>query len=167
MLYFLLAAIIVAADQAVKNWSVLNLQGRGSVEFIPGLVNFYYAENTGAAFSILRNMRWFFIGVSIIASIIIVYVILTRKVKSVWGLIPLGMVLGGAIGNLIDRIFVGYVVDMFEFSFVRFAIFNVADIFVTVGGVLFCIYYIITETRVIGKSSDAPEVPPDSARNED
>jgi len=158
MLYLLLAAIIVAADQAVKSWAVANLQGRGAVDFIPGLINFYYAENTGAAFSMLRNMRWLFIGVSIIASIAIMYVILARKVKSPWGLIPLSMVLGGAVGNLIDRIFAGYVVDMFEFSFVRFAIFNVADMFVTVGGVIFCVYYVFTETRSIAKKSG--ELPP-------
>ena len=146
MLYLLLAAIIVAADRLAKNWAVLNLRGRGTVDFVPGILNLYYAENTGAAFSILRNQRWLFIGVSIIAVIVIIYIILFKKIKSVWGLLPLSLVLGGAIGNLIDRIFKGYVVDMFEFAFVRFAIFNIADIFVTDGGVLFCIYYLYSET---------------------
>lgn len=159
MLYLLLAALIVAADQLVKNWASLNLPGRGSVDFIPGIVNFYYAENTGAAFSMLKDMRWLFIGVSIIAAIVIAYLILAKKIRSVWGLIPLAMVLGGAVGNLIDRIFVGYVVDMFEFSFVRFAIFNVADIFVTCGGVLFCLYYLINEMRP-SASAEAEDAAP-------
>lgn len=155
MLYLLLAALIIAGDQAVKHWAALNLQDQGSVGFIPGLINFFYAENTGAAFSMLREMRWLFIGVSLIAAGVIVYIILAKKVRSVWGLIPLSMVLGGAIGNLIDRIFVGYVVDMFEFAFVRFAIFNVADMFITVGGVLFCIYYLIAETHTIKKKNES------------
>ncbi|MGI6578588.1 MAG: signal peptidase II [Eubacteriales bacterium] len=152
MLYLLLAVIIAVTDQLVKNWAVLNLRGRGTVEFVPGILNFYYAENTGAAFSILRNQRWLFISVSIIAVIVIIYIILFKKIRSVWGLLPLSMVLGGAVGNLIDRIANGYVVDMFEFAFVRFAIFNVADIFVTVGGILFCIYYLYAETVKLKKS---------------
>jgi len=152
MLYLLLAVIIAVADQLVKHWAVLNLRGRGTVEFIPGILNLFYAENTGAAFSMLRNQRWLFISVSVIAVIAIIYIILLRKIRSVWGLLPLSMVLGGAVGNLIDRIFTGYVVDMFEFAFIRFAIFNVADIFVTVGGVMFCIYYLYTETVNLRKS---------------
>jgi signal peptidase II len=160
MLYLLLAAIIVALDQIVKRWASGNLQGLGTVEFIPGILNFRYAENTGAAFSMLKDMRWLFISVSIIASAVIVYIILARKIRSVWGLLPLSMVLGGAVGNLIDRIFAGYVVDRFEFAFVRFAIFNVADMFVTVGGILFIAYYVLAEVRAIKKAIKEPEAVP-------
>jgi len=166
MLYLLLAAVIVAGDQAVKSWAVANLRGRGAVDFIPGFIHFYYAENTGAAFSMLRDMRWLFIGVSILASIVIIYIILAKKIKSFWGLLPLSMILGGAVGNLIDRIFVGHVVDMFEFSFVRFAIFNVADIFVTAGGVLFCLYYIVSETRSMKAKDDGDPRPAGTDVNE-
>lgn len=108
----------------------------------------------------LKDMRWLFISVSIIASAVIVYIILARKIRSVWGLLPLSMVLGGAVGNLIDRIFAGYVVDMFEFAFVRFAIFNVADMFVTVGGILFIAYYVLAEVRAIKKAIKEPEAVP-------
>ena len=171
MLYLLLAVIIVAADRLTKNWAVLNLRGRGTVDFVPGILNLYYAENTGAAFSMLRNQRWLFIGVSIIAVIVIIYIILFKKIKSVWGLLPLSLVLGGAIGNLIDRIFKGYVVDMFEFAFVRFAIFNIADIFVTVGGVMFCIYYLYSETVKMkesqGQVNEGSPQQPDTEVEED
>ncbi len=153
MLYLLLAGLIVVADQLLKIWAVQNLQGQGSVDMIPGLMNFYYAENTGAAFSMLKNMRWPLAAISAVAVAVIIYIILSKQVTSKWGLLPLGMVLGGAVGNLVDRVLHGYVVDMLEFSFVRFAIFNLADVFVTVGGALFCIYYIATEIALMRKSS--------------
>lgn len=155
MLYLLFSVAIVIVDQIVKNQAVINLRGRGTIEFIPGILNLYYAENTGAAFSILRDQRWIFIVVSTLASLAIAYLIISKRIRSPLGLIPLSMVLGGAVGNLVDRIFAGYVVDMFEFAFVRFAIFNVADIFITVGGVLFCVYYLYSETRNM-KKADAP-----------
>lgn len=154
MLYLFFSAVIVIADQIVKRWAVINLKGQGTIDFIPGILNLYYAENTGAAFSILKDQRWVFIVVSIIASLFISYLIISKKISSPLGLIPLSMVLGGAVGNLIDRIYAGFVVDMFEFAFVRFAIFNVADIFITVGGILFCIYYLYDETRNMKKVAD-------------
>jgi signal peptidase II len=155
MLYLLFSALIVIADQIVKRWAVLNLKGQGTKDFIPGILNLYYAENTGAAFSILRDQRWIFIIVSILASLVMVYIVLSKRIDSPLGLVPLSMVLGGAVGNLIDRIYAGFVVDMFEFAFIRFAIFNVADIFITVGGVLFCVYYLYSETKNI-KKQDLP-----------
>lgn len=149
MLYMLLAALIVLADQLLKNWAVHNLQGAGSVKLIPGILNLYYAENTGAAFSMFRDMRWTLSIVSVAAVGLILYIILSKKFPGKVATLSLCMILGGAVGNLIDRVFNGFVVDMLEFAFIRFAIFNLADVFVTCGGVLFCAYYIILETKRI------------------
>jgi len=145
MLYILFSALIVAVDQLVKYWAANALQGAGQVEFIPRLLNFRYAENTGAAFSMFSGRREILIVISIVASAVIVWYMLSSKTMSRFGKLSLAMVLGGAVGNMIDRIFTGYVVDYFEFAFVRFAIFNVADIFITVGGGLFVLWFLIDE----------------------
>jgi signal peptidase II len=139
--------VIVVIDQLVKRWAAENLAAAGTAEFIPGLVGFRYAENTGAAFSIMKNMRFILVALPAVFSAAAAVLILIRKFGSRLELITLACVLGGAVGNLIDRAAHGYVIDMFEFLFFKFPIFNVADIFVTVGGALFCAAYITAEAK--------------------
>jgi signal peptidase II len=156
-LWLLLSLPIIALDQWVKWWAVQNISltsARFPRPFIPG-VNLTYVENTGAAFSLLSGgaARWFLVAVSSIAAAGIVYAVFRKWVERPFGIVTLGFVLGGAVGNLIDRVANGYVVDMFEFTFVRFAVFNVADIFITAGGACFVLHMLLTETR---KKKDAP-----------
>lgn len=95
-------------------------------------------ENKGAAFSLFWGKTWFFILVSVVViALLTFYLIRYRSQESIWLRIAIASILGGAIGNLIDRILYGYVVDMINPLFVRFAVFNVADIFVTCGTILF------------------------------
>jgi signal peptidase II len=157
-LWLLLAVPIVILDQWVKWWAeeklipVLPMWSSQipdmSRPFIPG-VNLRYAENTGAAFSLFGGggARWFLVAVSVLAVAAIILVVLKNWVNGTFGVITLSCVLGGAAGNLIDRAINGYVVDMFEFTFMRFAIFNVADVFITVGGSLFVLYVLIDEMK--------------------
>ena len=148
MLYIFIAIAIVAADQLVKLWSVSNLLGREPVEFIHGILNLRYVENTGAAFSILTGQRWLFIALTPVAVGVICYIIFAKKITNKVGLISLGMVLGGALGNFVDRLLRGYVVDMFEFAFIKFPVFNIADIFITCGGLLFIAYFVASEVSL-------------------
>lgn len=152
MLYFILAALIVVLDQLFKYWITLNLSSGGQLAFIPGIIHLTYEKNTGAAFSIMEDMRWILVAIAVILIIIVIVVMFKYKMGTV-GFISLAAVLGGAFGNLIDRIFRGYVIDMFATDFIHFAIFNIADIFITVGGIVFCIYY-ITST---GKKTKLPQ----------
>ncbi|MDL2288065.1 signal peptidase II [Oscillospiraceae bacterium OttesenSCG-928-F05] len=145
MIYFLISALIVGADQLVKYFAVERLVGAGPVTLIPGVIQLRYAENTGAAFGILKDQRWLFIVITVLAVVAIIYLIAAKKFPSKPAMWSLAMILGGAVGNWIDRVRQGFVVDMLEFTFMNFAIFNVADIFVTVGGVLFCICLLKTE----------------------
>lgn len=143
MLYFLIAALIVLLDQAAKYIVTLELTPGIPVELIPGVIRLDYAENTGAAFSFLSDMRWILVGVSVVVIALIIVLIVSDRWKITHiGKLGLAAILGGAFANLIDRALFGYVVDFFEFEFIRFAIFNVADIFITVGGAVFCIYYL-------------------------
>lgn len=134
-------AVIVAADRLVKFWAASALQPVGEMAGIKGIFHFTYVENTGAAFSILENQKWILIAVAAVLVIIALYILIFKKLKLSYN-ICLVFIAAGGMGNLIDRILYGYVVDMFQFDFVRFAIFNVADIFITVGGILLIIVYL-------------------------
>jgi len=127
----------VALDQWTKYLAVRDLMPISSTVLLDGILGLRYVENTGAAFGMLKGQRWFFIILSTAAILgILTYLIKCRKtVPPLLGL-SLAMVAGGGIGNQIDRILNGYVVDFFEFLFVDFAVFNVADCFVTVGAFL-------------------------------
>jgi signal peptidase II len=144
MIYFIIAVVIVLADQAVKYLITLDLVAGEQIALIPGIIHLTYVENTGAAFSILSDMRWVLVAVSSIASLVIIYILIKYKSKmELIGKLSLAFILGGALGNLIDRAVMGYVVDVFEVEFIRFAVFNVADCFITIGGIAFCFYYFI------------------------
>lgn len=142
MTYFFVAAIIVSLDRWVKYWVTMNIAPGSEVGFIPGFIRLTHAQNYGASFSIFQNMRWPLVIVSAAAVGVIIYLLVKNKIAHPVGRVTLTCVMGGALGNLIDRLAVGYVVDMFEFEFVNFAVFNVADIFITLGGIAFCIWYI-------------------------
>ena len=143
MLYALLivfAGIIVVVDQFTKYLTVTHIPLGDAVPAIPRLFQFTYVRNTGMAFSLLRGGRWFFLVVTVLALAMIVLAVKRRWVNHPVGLWALGAIAGGAVGNLIDRVRLGYVIDMIEVTFVRFAVFNVADCFVVCGGILLVIY---------------------------
>lgn len=109
--------------------------------FIPKILGLNHVHNTGGAWSMLNQHTWLLTAVSTAVVLIILFVLLRRLVRHPVGVITLVMVLAGAVGNLIDRIRLGYVVDMFQTLFMNFPIFNVADICVVCGGIAFCIYF--------------------------
>ena len=138
--WILLSAILVVLDQLVKNWVQQAIPLYGVKPFLPGLLELTYVQNTGAAFSIFREHTWILTLISALASLIILVLLLRRALPGRLGQLALSLVLGGAVGNLIDRYFYGFVVDMFNLQFMNFAVFNVADIGISVGGVLLCVY---------------------------
>ncbi len=146
MLYLLFAAVVAVGDQLCKKWTVANLELFEKARLIPGVLRLTHIRNTGAAFSMLESMRWLLVSVSVVATAVLIIYILRSRIGVVGKLSAAG-VLGGAVGNLIDRASIGYVVDMFEFEFVEFAVFNVADCFITVGAIIFAVYYITHSSR--------------------
>ena len=140
MLYYLLAAILVVIDQLVKLWVRRGIPLGQSVPFIPGLMELTYAQNTGAAFSSFSGLTGALAVVSLAASAVLAWMIHKKVFPGALGQLSLTLVLAGAVGNLIDRVFLGFVTDMFATTFINFAVFNVADICVTVGGALVILY---------------------------
>jgi len=140
-LLLLLAAALVIVDQAVKGAVRANIPLHTSMPFLPGVLDLAYVQNTGAAFSILTDHTWILALVSAAASAALCALLVAWHKTSPLGALLAAVVLAGAVGNLIDRVFFGYVVDMFRTVFMDFPVFNVADIYVTCGGIALCVYY--------------------------
>lgn len=141
MLYAIAALLVLIADQALKYYVTLNIPlGDGVITLIPGFMSLVNYHNTGAAFSMLSGggARWAFVVLAVSFTAAVIYLIANRKLPSKALCWTLTMVAAGAMGNAIDRAFYGYVVDMFRTDFMDFAIFNIADIFITLGGFALC-----------------------------
>ena len=130
--FYWIAVLTVIVDQIVK-WGCLSLTG--SVTLIPKVLALTYAENTGMAFSLFSGRAWL-LGVVSALCILAGWLVLRRYKLGRLSRIAAMLMLGGAVGNMLDRFFRGYVVDMFEVLFVEFAIFNVADAALTIGTAL-------------------------------
>lgn len=144
MLYAIVAVIALILDQAVKYWTtahiVLNAETK---ELIPGFIHLANVHNTGAAFSFMEGARWFFVVLCVVFVAAVIVLLAKNVINTPAARWMAVIVMAGAVGNCIDRVLCGYVVDMFEFDFLifggSFPVFNVADIFITVGGIAFCL----------------------------
>ena len=144
---FISILLLIALDQAVKWYVVKEIPLGGMRRFIPKVVSLTYLKNSGAAFSMLENQQWFFAIITLIA-MGAAFVYLYRHIKgSLWLLLGLTLIISGGIGNFIDRLRQGFVVDMFHLDFMNFAIFNVADIYLTVGVGLLLIHILREESH--------------------
>lgn len=147
MWYLLAIAACAAADQAVKLYVVSHLALYERAPLLPGIVELLYIQNTGGGFSILTGYTWLLtlLTVFLLAG---VAVLMVKKVfphpAAMWSM---AAVLGGGLGNLIDRVRLGYVVDMFNFQFMDYPVFNVADILVVCGTLCFAAYYLLLYGR--------------------
>ena len=138
MLWFI---VLLIFDQLTKWLAVINLKEQDPFVLIPGVFEFHYLENRGAAFGIFQGKQFvFLIGALLITAVIVV---LYRKIPATKRFLPLRicsvLICAGAIGNMIDRMRLNYVIDFLYFSLIDFPIFNVADIYVVVACVLFAI----------------------------
>ncbi len=147
MFFYLIAILIIIIDQLTKFAVVSTMDLYESIPIIEGWFHITSVRNTGAAFSILENQTWFFIITAIIISLVLVYLI--YRVYREYRILALlmALILGGALGNLIDRIMYGSVVDFIDVQIINFAIFNVADIAITVGTALLVIYVIFSKNN--------------------
>ena len=144
---FISIILLIILDQAVKGYVVKEIPLGGMRRFIPKVVSLTYLKNSGAAFSMLENQQWFFTIITLIA-MGAAFVYLYRHIKgSIWLLLGLTLIISGGIGNFIDRLRQGFVVDMFHLDFMNFAIFNVADIYLTIGVGLLLIYLLREESH--------------------
>ena len=144
---FISILLLIILDQVVKGYVVKEIPLGGMRRFIPKVVSLTYLKNSGAAFSMLENQQWFFTIITLIA-MGAAFVYLYRHINgSIWLLLGLTLIISGGIGNFIDRLRQGFVVDMFHLDFMNFAIFNVADIYLSIGVGLLLIYLLREESH--------------------
>lgn len=140
MTYFLmtlLAAVIVIADQVSKYLVVAQIPLGGHVEVLPGVVGLTYVQNRGAAFSMLQNQQWLFALIFALFAVLIVWEFSKKRMPfTILERFCIVSVFAGGLGNMIDRLRLGYVVDMIATEFINFPVFNVADCFITCGCIL-------------------------------
>lgn len=158
MWYAIVAILILIADQGLKYWVTVNIPlDTGHVTLIPGVLELTNIHNNGAAFSMLEHApHWIFIIFTLVFAAIAVFCLRRNVVHGKVGRWSVVLVLAGAVGNCIDRILSGYVVDMFNFLFVRFAVFNLADVFIVVAGITLCLHVIFYRGD---ESESAPKKP--------
>ena len=154
MLAVIITLAVVLLDQISKYLVVQFIPLQAEVDFIPFFINLTHIENRGASFGMLADNRWVFMSLSTLAIVGIIIFMIKFKERHILLTISLSLILGGGIGNMIDRIFKAAVVDFFEFTFVDFAVFNVADMFITFGAVLLGIYMIFYERKMESVEKD-------------
>ena len=134
LLYLLFTGAIVGLDQITKYLTVVNIPLAANVPFIPGLLQLTYVRNTGAAFSSFEGQQWLFALVFAVFTALVIYEYRKQSMPFTklerWCIFA---IYGGGLGNMIDRVRLGYVVDMIETTFMEFPVFNVADCFITCG----------------------------------
>lgn len=146
-LYLIISLFVVIADQGLKTYIVNNYAIGETHQVIPGILSFNYLQNNGAAWNILPGQMWLFYVISIIAIGVCGYFLFNKKYKNPLFDTGLALVLGGIVGNFIDRLHLKYVVDMLQLDFVNFNIFNIADSAITVGVVLIFIYLLFFDDK--------------------
>lgn len=154
-LWLLPIAAVIGLDQLTKWLAATYLKAIDTVPIIKNALHLTYLENRGAAFGMLKNHRWVFMVVSTLAIIAIIAVMIASYKKLYDPLLYVGLtfIAGGGIGNMIDRIALGYVVDFIDFRLIDFAIFNVADSFVCVGCALVILQILVGDIKASRKNN--------------
>lgn len=153
---FMIGAVVL--DQLSKHLVLTHLVPVGSYPLWEGVLHFTYVENTGAAFGMLKDHRWVFLIISTLAILAIVAYILYIKPQSWVERVALASIAGGGIGNMIDRVYRGFVVDFIDVTCIDFYVFNIADSFVCVGCGLMILWLILDEIKARrAKKSPAAE----------
>ncbi len=145
-LYPIIIAILIAIDFITKQLATIYLQPVGRTSFLPGL-ELVYVLNEGVAFSMFSGSWLMVVALPMITVIVLIFLLFKGKLGGGFFDICFLMIISGGLGNLIDRILYGHVVDFFNFTFVNFAVFNVADCYITIGVVLYAIHMVLTELK--------------------
>lgn len=150
------AALLLVADQLTKHYVLQYLKPVGAVQVIPGLLDFSYVENTAAAMGLFEGLIWLVVAATCVTCAGIVVLLFRYRQHTFFSLATAALLLAGGLGNLLDRIQHGYVVDFIHFLFFPY-VFNVADCCVTIGAVCFVLHYLLLSRR----EKQAQETPPE------
>lgn len=147
IIYYIIAMILIGLDQLSKYLTVQEIALGEVVPVIPNVLSLTYIRNSGAAWSILEDQMIFFYVITVVVVGALIYFLHTEGKRSPIASTGIAFIMGGAIGNFIDRLHLKYVIDMIRLEFINFPIFNVADIALTIG-VIILIGYIVYDELV-------------------
>lgn len=157
MIYIIIAVLLFAADQATKLLTVHFLNEGQSVSIIDNILDFTRCHNTGGPWSIFDQSRWIFITVTVIVLAAEIFYIKKYGPKHTLSKLSLSLITAGALGNFVDRLFRGYVVDMIDVNFFNYPVFNFADICIVVGCVILCVYVLFIYKEPTGGKKDGED----------
>jgi len=152
--YLLILLALIGADQGLKWWITSHLAIGESTSFLPGIMRFTRLHNYGAAWSSLSGKTVVLLVITTVLMVAVAVLLVKKIVRHPLGVSACLLILGGGLGNYIDRIFRGYVVDMFDLQFMSYPIFNLADCFVVVGVILGAVYYLWIYEKCDRKGKD-------------
>ena len=167
IVWILIILGVVALDQVSKILVVEFLDRDTPFVILEGIFRFKYSENRGAAFGSFENARWVFMIASVVGIVALSIYLFKFRPDSKLACTALSMIIGGGIGNMIDRVLVGYVVDFFDFTLIDFAVFNVADSFVCIGAGLFVLWFIIDSVKEYRQKKNAIQSSDNSATDKE
>ncbi len=158
IILIIFGVLLVAADQGIKYWAATSLKPVRTMDFIGfgdvKILDLTYVENTGAAFSSFSGARWFLTALVSVMLIALLIFVIRYKYKNAFFLISAVMIMAGGIGNLIDRVRFGYVVDYLDVKLFKFAVFNFADVCVVLGAVFMLIFMFFIEPRIASRDDE-------------
>lgn len=167
LLFTLFSFVVMCLDQWTKCMTICRIRLHAEVPFLPGFIQLTHERNTGAAFSLLQGMNWLFIALFVVLTLILVWEYFAKKLPFTnFERLCIALVYGGGLGNMFDRIFRGYVVDMIETQFMKFPVFNVADCFICVGCILLLISLIFFNKEFWKKNSKEETQPEENQPEE-
>lgn len=177
-LWIVVMALVVFLDQLTKYLTVLCLKPIPTFVIVEDVIHLTYVENPGAAFGMMKDQRWVFMVVSSVAIVALIVYLFKKKSQHWLENLAIAFIVGGGIGNMIDRTVLGYVVDMIDCRFIDFAVFNVADSFVCIGAGLMILYLLIEMRKELkaekaaklateGVASEATELSADETAADD
>lgn len=160
-------AIAFSLDQLTKRWVLSNIPAGSRRPFIPGMLDLFHVQNDGAAFSIGSGRPLFFAALTAVVVLGMVYAVMCEKNLPLPLIAILGLVAGGGIGNGLERVAHGSVTDFLATTFMNFAIFNVADIFVTCGIIAACVYWFVWDSKRRSSENDGEASEKESGANKE
>ena len=167
ILIFAIILGVVCLDQLTKWLAVIFLEGEASFPLWQDVFHLTFVKNPGAAFGMLSNSRWVFMVTSTVAIVAVIFYLIKYRPQNKWLVVALCMIAGGGIGNMIDRVLLGYVVDFFDFTLINFAVFNVADSFVCVGAAILVVYMLMDIISDYKKSKESSKDDPEDEGDTD
>lgn len=154
--------VLIGVDQAIKLWALDTLTRVDTIPLIQDVLHFTYVENTGAAFSIFKDKKWFIIIITTAIAIGMIVLLLSKKLNHNLAIWSVSLIIAGGIGNIIDRVGRGFVIDYIDFRLIHFAVFNFADCCVVIGTILLAVYILFVDGK---KKEPALPKPVDSGED--